>query len=1413
MPASLPDDGLERGIARIRSADGQVTGSGFLVAADVLCTCAHVVARALGIEETGAEAPRTPLWVDFPLPDPVAARVRARVIRWVPVMADSSGDIALLKLEEALPGTAPVRFAGGDDFWDHRFRVLGFPPRTEDHGVWVQGRLGGRVGLGWTSMETRESPHGPAIDQGFSGAPVWDVEQGGVVGMTVAADRGHAATTAYLIPAAHLLDLDPALLRSPFRGLEPFREQDAAVFFGRRADSERIARAVQAETFVPVVGASGVGKSSLVRAGVLPLLRIAGYTLTDFTAQPGATPVRVLLATLQDQFPQAPTLRELARESGRHATEDTAVLIGARLLEHSGPAGHVVVLDQFEEAVGAQPAGARELLDTLLAMTRARDPQGRRLRVLATLRSASLEELVAGGDAEHLSVPLQMIAPMTPSQLAEIVRRPLEAVPGIDFEAGLPERIVADAGTGPGALPLVEFVLARLWDERDRGRLTHLRYRELGGVEGALAAYADRQLDEVCKGTDGLRTATVRRLFVQLALPHGDQGYARAPLAYDTLPPDLRTAAQALASTRLLVIAGDRAGRQTVALAHESLVRQWPTLRAWLDDSRAFRVWQERLRSRMREWQEGERDPDLLLRGRELSDARPLVAANSDELLAEERQFISLSRQQGRRVRLRSRTVLAVTAVLAVLALVLGIGVWRGTAASERHEREEAARRLVQLAERSADRDPVLAARLALAAWDTGRTTGAYEAMLERYLPVSSLREVRTGQVGGQARDLAASADGRRIAVLRSAPGGKVQVLLLPSAHSKGRPLPLPGTPPLADSVAVSDDGERVAAADPEGRVVVWSARSREVLDRWDWRPAEDIEGTRRLDFSADGRVVAQVMKRSECADPARFTTSSAHVHRVGGAAIGVPSVGPRRCVSDLALPAGANDTVLVVTDTTVVTGIDDLLGEQSVVLHRAQALGLTTGRQRWSTEQVAGVTVGAGGRGLAVRPERRPWSFRTPASGAGVRAAGSVEQALRSDATGRFFGELDNQATAMVWHDSRSAHRYLTFLPDEEYAAGQYDRIPTAVVPAAEAGRPPVIRSVLGPHMVSLATVPTDFPMAGASAGNWSAIAQSAFSRVRVAAESWSTSDGSDSRTTVTVLGPGGRLIREDADRDVPRSGQGAEAVVSADGRWILYWNARGWVRYDTELEPRGHGRLNGFGGEGPPVRAWPLGAGDFLLLDAVGLHRLSSATGKVSPVREPDCAGARSTDPDWCGDVVSRPGEADQVLVVRLHGVELWDLRTGRRLHRHTMEPSRFSPRHAFRDDGEVAAVTTDQGVMIWDPDRDRVVRELDMGGAGAVEAFARDGRMVVDVNLHRAQLWDVETGQRVAILNFPDHVGGWSLAANSVTALYGTGQARLPLGRDALVQGLCRAVGDTYPDSVLRKFPPHTDRTPPC
>ncbi|MEW2571947.1 hypothetical protein [Streptomyces sp. NPDC047070] len=272
-----------------------------------------------------------------------------------------------------VPGTAPVRFAGGAAVWDHPFRVLGFPRRTGDHGVWVQGRLRAPVGRGWTSMEAREAFHGPAIGQGFSGAPVWDTEQGGVVGMTVAADRGSGATTAYLIPAALLLGLDPSLRVSPFRGLEPFREQDAPVFFARHADSERIAAAVRTTPFVPVMGASGVGKSSLVRAGVLPLLRASGYTVTDFVGQPDTDPVTALAAALNRQFPAAPGSRHgPAWEVPEDRAAERAVLEGARILEQAGTAGHVISTSRLCQLLGPNPPDIRKSLPDSFDVPRAR---------------------------------------------------------------------------------------------------------------------------------------------------------------------------------------------------------------------------------------------------------------------------------------------------------------------------------------------------------------------------------------------------------------------------------------------------------------------------------------------------------------------------------------------------------------------------------------------------------------------------------------------------------------------------------------------------------------------------------------------------------------------------------------------------------------------------------------------------------------------------------------------------------------------------------------------------------------------------------------------------------------------------------------------------------------------------------
>lgn len=169
---------------------------------------------------------------------------------------------------------------------------------------------------------------------------------------------------------------------------------------------------------------------------------------------------------------------------------------------------------------------------------------------------------------------------------------------------------------------------------------------------------------------------------------------------------------------------------------------------------------------------------------------------------------------------------------------------------------------------------------------------------------------------------------------------------------------------------------------------------------------------------------------------------------------------------------------------------------------------------------------------------------------------------------------------------------------------------------------------------------------------------------------------------------------------------------------------------------------------------------------------------------------------------------------MVVRNWRVELWDVQEPRLLKQHRMEPSMEGAGHALRDDGRVAAVSTDEGVTLWDPDK-KPVRQLPLGRAGRVSAFGKNGRLVVGVDTtSRKQLWDSGSLERVAELWVPGTYAPWFIDDQSVQAGYDTGWARLPLDRKELVEGLCRAVGrGLYPDDVRRQFPPQTDPDSPC
>lgn len=292
-----PDAALASAVVRVSGTDGTVGGVGFLIAPDLVITCAHVVRDALGPPREHTGAPAGELTLDRPLAGP--GRAAAEVAHWAPPRPDRTGDIAVLRLREPLPGAVPLAMAEAGSLWGHPVRVLGLTRAFPD-GVWQAGRLRGESAENRVLLSAADRQGGP-LEHGFSGGPVWDEQAGAVVAMVVVAEFS-GARQSFAIPTESLVSEIPALagvLRpaSPFRGLDTFREPDADGYFGRDAEAEDIAGLLLRGGLprVALIGPSGCGKSSLALAGVAPKLRAEGYEVLVLRAD-GDTPPRTALA-------------------------------------------------------------------------------------------------------------------------------------------------------------------------------------------------------------------------------------------------------------------------------------------------------------------------------------------------------------------------------------------------------------------------------------------------------------------------------------------------------------------------------------------------------------------------------------------------------------------------------------------------------------------------------------------------------------------------------------------------------------------------------------------------------------------------------------------------------------------------------------------------------------------------------------------------------------------------------------------------------------------------------------------------------------------------------------------------------------------------------------------------------------
>ena len=501
---------------------------------------------------------------------------------------------------------------------------------------------------------------------------------------------------------ALLFEPPPAALPSPvnpYRGLFAFREEDAALFFGREAAIAQLVQAVETKPFVAVIGSSGSGKSSVVAAGLLPRLRRQQHWLIA-AFRPGGQPLRALAAALLsalnpglDDIDKTAQVKKLVKhlQIGSLTLKDFL----QTLLSKHPQARLLLFVDQFEELYTLCPdeTERRRFLAELLPagqVSQTWAASDYQLTVVMTMRADFLGKAFAYRPlADAFQNADLVLGPMNRAELQEVIARPAANL-RVAIEEGLTGRMLDAVGDEPGNLPLLEFALTQLWERQDKHterKLTHAAYDQLGGVAQALSSYAE----SVHERLTAAEQAQAQRIFMQLVRPgEGTEDTRRIARRADLGEESWRTVTK-LAQARL-VVTNQRASEQapagvpeeTVEIAHETLIRGWQRLREWMAADREFRLWQEHLRLTMQQSQALARqnrfgrlvsrkyDPDLMLRGRLLQEAKKWLTQKPEAVSSEEHQFIAFCKKALRRQSL-GRKILFIPLVAIGGGLVVGI--------------------------------------------------------------------------------------------------------------------------------------------------------------------------------------------------------------------------------------------------------------------------------------------------------------------------------------------------------------------------------------------------------------------------------------------------------------------------------------------------------------------------------------------------------------------------------------------------------------------------------------------------------------------------------------------------------------------------------------------------------------------
>ena len=1141
---------------------------------------------------------------------------------------------------------------------------------------------------------------------------------------------------------ALLLEGATTTIVCPFKGLASFETSDADYFFGReRLVGELVAR-LASVPLLGVLGPSGSGKSSVVRAGLLPAL--------DRSVLPGSESWRRVVIR-PGLYPQAELHRALTAARFHDLPERGALNVAADQLETDQCL--LVVVDQFEE-VFTTCADESERAAFIDEVTSAADSEGS-IRCVVVIWADFYDRCAAYGRLAQLLAPNHvLVGAMNEEELRRAIEMPVRRA-GLWIEPELLSSMVADVKDAPGGLPFLSTTLVQLWDRRSGRSLRIDAYDRIGGLEGAVARLAEGVFGELSDA----QQVVARAILLRLAGAGEGAAAVRRQAALSEFDldasHDVAEVLTLLTEGRLLSV-----GEGTVEVAHEALLREWPRLRQWLDEDRHGRELHRHLIASAREWDASGRDPAELYRSARLAAILEWATDHDLEMNDLERQFISEGaklqeherRKTTRRLRLAAAAAVVVAIVLAV-ATVVSLA-QRNTAQEERRTAQEqqrlaSSREIAASATAQFGDDPELALLLAMEAVRIAPTEQAVDALRES-IPRSKARTtfreegnkaiigsmfdtngdtVITRNENGTVRlwdpvsgeilhtlqgqsgkwdglntpgwDLQPTRDGSILAFPAVGGFGRKGSVHIYNLRTAERIVALEGHLEAAFDVDLDHKGRRAVTASFDGTSRIWDLGNGRTLHTL----RHNRGGLYTAEFSSDGR---QVVTGGQGGQVRVWDVGTGRLVRVlkgltGGVA--VARFNPDGSI----IATGGLDGTIRIWSTTTGEEIDVLRGHEDMVLElvfspdgeRVVSSSPDGTARLWKISTGRALAVlnhggqGIGGQGAAFSDDGRL-----------VATAGRDQVARVWDGvTGRLVGEFRGHSSPL-WSVSFSPDGRFLLTSSEDGTAREWDLKSTTAIAVLRTKRGFVNDAEFSPDGRFVITTSTDLK------------------RQRL----WDTS----SWTPIAVLKP--HILGNDGDF-APDS---KRVVVSGPGRIAAVWDV-----------PSGSlvTRLPHTGTFGQKVVDFSPDGNFIVTSDHHGRHRIwDSSTGrKISTFHDESksldlLAGYSEFSPD--GEVVATASDDG--------ATRIWDPLTGRmkEVLRHGKGETwslDFSP------DGKLLATSSIDGkARIWDTVSGELKAVL-RGHQAEVSPiyFSTDGRRVVTSGWDgTARVWDASTGKSVAV-----------------------------------------------------------------